>query len=619
MAHSVDNQDVSAYVDLFEAAENATPEQRKRAERARDYYDGKQWTDAEAQELRRRKQPVITVNRIKPKVDYLLGIERQSRTQPKGLPRTPQHEQDAEGSTDAIRYVAENNNFDQQRSEVWENLLVEGVGGIEVGVERKGASFEVVYKRYEFDRIFYDPHSRRRDFSDAAYLGGVVWMDADDAKARFPGKEEVINHALSSNTADTETYDDIPRVRWSDPKRNRVRVVLVYRKMPHYGWVYAWYTKAGFLKGPLESPYIDYDEQENTCPLIFTSAFVDRDGARYGYVNQLMDPQDEYNHRRSRGLHLINQRQTYGNKQSGLEPAQVKRELSKADGHVEMEGGEWGKDFGVIPTNDMSSGNLSMMELARSELDGVGPAESIMGRSQREQSGRAILAEQQGAQTEIGPILDTLRNWQKRVYRATWNRIRQYWQGETWIRVTDDQKNLKWVALNQTQVDPKTGEQVTRNNVADLDVDIILEDVPDTSNQQAETFQMFTDAVRASGQQVPLPVWMELMPGFHKKDQILELIQPDEQQQQMQAQVQELQFAQQRAEIAEKEASAAEKQANAILRQQQSLDERMSALERMVNAEVKEATAPSEIEKNQAEALNETQNALFPRGNEQGR
>jgi hypothetical protein len=38
------------------------------------------------------------------------------------------------------------------------------------------------------------------------------------------------------------------------------------------------------------------------------SANVDHDGDRYGFVRNMKDAQDEYNHRRSKALHQINSR-----------------------------------------------------------------------------------------------------------------------------------------------------------------------------------------------------------------------------------------------------------------------------------------------------------------------
>ena len=52
---------------------------------------------------------------------------------------------------------------------------------------------------------------------------------------------------------------------------------------------------------------------------------------------------------------------------------------------------------------------------------------------------------------QLGDLLDNLRHLDRRVFRAMWARMRQFWTAEKWMRVTDDERNVKWVGLN---VDP---------------------------------------------------------------------------------------------------------------------------------------------------------------------
>ena len=105
-------------------------------------------------------------------------------------------------------------------------------------------------------------------------------------------------------------------------------------------------------------------------------------------------------------------------------------------------------------------------------------------------SGRAIIASQQGGQIQLGHLSDRLRNLDIRVFRAIWARIRQFWTAEKWIRVTDDEQNVKWVGMN---VDPQAMQMVMAQNpalaqrikgvvgnVAELDCDIIIDEAPDS-------------------------------------------------------------------------------------------------------------------------------------------
>ena len=73
----------------FEESFDNTQDARRDAEVARDYYDGKQLTADELAALAARKQPPVISNRIKPKIDALLGFEKRQRTDPKAYPRNP--------------------------------------------------------------------------------------------------------------------------------------------------------------------------------------------------------------------------------------------------------------------------------------------------------------------------------------------------------------------------------------------------------------------------------------------------------------------------------------------------------------------------------------------------
>lgn len=573
---------VNDIVHWVEAFEDATQDSRLEAEKCRDYYDGKQWTDEEVAELQKRKQAAIVINRIKPKVDFLIGMERENRTDPKAFPRNyGQDEKAAEAVTDAIRYVCDANDFDVRSSECYENLLVEGTEGAEVIVKPKGKGYEIEIKRFRWDRLFYDHHSREKDFSDAKYLGGVLWMDKDDALEMFPGKENIIEQAYS-RAASSETLDDKPSY-WVDTGRKRVRIGLCYWKKKGK-WHFAWFCYGGFLKGPALSPYVDEDG-EPVCALILQSAYVDREGNRYGAVRQLLDLQDEINKRRSKALHLLSVRQTFGRQDAIPDVRKMKLELAKPDGHIETTYGDFGKDFGVLPTGDMAAAQFQLLQEAKGEIDAQGANASLTGKDERDLSGRALLARQSGGLKELGAVFDAHAAWKKRIYRAIWHRIRQFWTEERWIRVTENEKAMQWVGLNQTVTagdmlmeqygeqamaqfanDPRLSQVVAkRNDVTKLYMDIMVEEVPDMVNMQAEQFQMLTQMYNANPEAIPFDMVIEAS-SLRNKEKLLDKLRGEspEAQQAQQAQMQARQKAQQLLEAGqaakiEKDLASAEK------------------------------------------------------------
>lgn len=575
---------LSLVVRQFEEAEDSTRHAREMAEQCRDYYDGKQLTPEQLAVYRKRKQPPVIANYIKRKIDFLLGVERRIRSDPKAFPRNPQDELTSEAATDALRYVADQNNMDSVRSSAFENMMIEGFGAAEIGVvPDANGSPRITITHVSWDRIYYDPHSRKPDFSDRRYDGTVIWMDASEARELWPGREYAIEATLATGSL-SETYDDRPQnFMWCDSRRKRVRICQAHYKRGGE-WHIATFTKGGFLVDPVVSPYLDKDGL-TTSPLVMRSAYIDRDNNRYGTVRDMISLQDELNNRRSKALHLANMRQSYGSASAVQDPKKAREELAKPDGYIEMNAGaQFGQDFGVIPTSDLSMGNFQLLQQVTGELQAQGPNAAQAGKDPRNQSGRAIQAQQQGGAIEQEAMNDALKQWTRDVYEVVWMCVRQYWTEEKWVRVTDDERKIKFVGLNQpvtfeqalaempedqrAQVmtyyqfvpdDPRLQEVAeTRNVIADLDVDIVIEEGPDISSLQGEQFETLA-ALAQAGLPIP-PKAIIQASSLRNKDQILDEMEEGKQlppavQKQMQDLQQQLQEAQQRAQQLEQQAS----------------------------------------------------------------
>lgn len=583
------DDELSRLVAWFEEAEDATAEARRLAERDRDYYDNDQWTREELEILRRRKQPALTINYIQRKVDFLRGMERRMRTDPKAFPRTPREEELADAATDALRFVADQNDFDELRSEVYENLLIEGYGAADVvAVERPDGQIDVQITRVPWDRIVYDPHSRARDFSDARYVGIVVWMDRAEALARWPGTDDIIEATFETASV-SDTYDDRPKFGiWTDNRRTRIRVVQL-QYVGHDGVnMVCTFTRGGVLEEPMPSPYVD-EFGKPTRSLILRSSYIDRDNNRYGHVRSMVSMQDEINKRRSKALHLLSVRQTFGNRRAIADVDAARRELTKPDGHVAInEDAQLNVDFGILPTGDMATGQMQLLQHVTGEMQAAGPNAAMAGKDPRQQSGRAIQAQQQGGSIEMEPLVDDLRQWTRDVFEAVWLRVRQFWTDERWIRVTDDDRNLRWVGLNRQitlaeqleNMPPEQAQQMAmqmglqpgdprlqqvvavENEISGLNVDITIEEGPDLATIQFEQFQVLADLAQA-GMPIPPEVIIQAS-SLRNKDALIEKIE-QAQQAQAQAAQQQAQFEQAKAEseIRKTEADTTKAQADA--------------------------------------------------------
>lgn len=563
---------VADLVLMFEGSEEASYEARKLAEKDRDYHDNKQLSGDEMKALKKRGQPPYIDNRIKSKIDYLVGLEKQQRINPRALPRTPMHEEDADSASQALVYVADKEEFDYKRSAVWRNLLIEGAGGISVAVESGyDGEPEIKLFRIPWDRMFWDPHSAEVDFSDATYLGIVQWMDYDDALRRYPNGQDALDVTMASVQA-SDTYDDKPKYNlWADKKRRRVRIVEIWIKRGD-DWHFAEFTKGGILKaGP--SPYKD-DKGRSDCGMFFQSAYVDRDNNRYGLVRELILLQDAINKRNSKALHLLNTAQIVVRKGMFPDVEKLRREAARPDGVIEVPatGKSLKDDFDFNTRTDLAQAQFLLLQEAKNSIDLKGPNATAMGdkaQGAATASGKAIIASQQGGMVSLGDLLDNLRHLDKRIFRAIWNRIRQFWTAEKWVRVTDDEQNTKWVGVN---VDPTRAQMLAQDpraskmisgmvgSIAELDCDIIIDEAPDSVTPALEQWQALVELAKA-GVGIPPDVLISAAPNLKNKRKLLERMKEPNPAQEA---AQQLQLAGAKAEVEETQASALLKKAQAM-------------------------------------------------------
>ncbi len=514
----------------FDDALEATEDARDEAEQSRDYYDGIQWTSEEVAELTKRKQPPITDNRLKDKIEYVIGLELTSRTDPKAYPRTPEHESSAEAATDSLRFVADNNDFDATRSDVFEDMLVEGYGGAEIYVvQKEGAEDEIKVKRNRWDRCYYDPHSSLKDFSDATFLGTFVWMDVEIAEDMYPDHDW--ETAANDMRVQGDSDDDKPKDNYVDYGRRRVRIIEQYF-LKDGSWHRAKFTKWGWLDKPAESAYQNEDGDPEH-PYCWMSCYVGRDNDRYGLVRRYKSLQDEINHRKSRALFLLNTNQIFAQEGAFDDPQKARREAARPDGVVLYNSAHEAR---IEKNTDLSAGHMGMMQAAMDSLSVTGPrAVQSTGSSQ---SGRAKQLDQQTDVLELGRLLDQLKTFQRDTYRKVWNRVKNHWTDEKWVRVRDNEHRMKFVGLNervtarqmaeeqgipvemlmQDGIDPNTSW--TRNEVAELDVDIVIDDMPDVTTLQQEQFANLVSLAQA-GVVFPPETYIEAS-SLRNKDQLQE-------------------------------------------------------------------------------------------------
>jgi len=460
---------------------------------ARRYRHHSQWTKAQIETLNKRKQPVVTYPRIGRKIDGIVGTVERLKQDPKAYPRTPKQEQGADLATAALRYALESQNWEAKTPIAADNCATDGHSGGELEIIQGDHDDNEVGFNLVEDGFFYDPRSFRLDFSDARYMGVSKLADIETAVEMMPDQEDDIRSSTDVGGELSTNTDRDNRWFTTIGKRKFIRLVDLWYK--HKGeWCWAIFTGSKILQ---EGQSFLVDEKKKTAnKYIMFRCAVDQDGDSYGFVRALKSSQDEINQRRSKGLHILNSRRIIGEVGAFDDIEEARREAVRPDGFVLRNKG-FEAEFDDQSKQLDLSGQLKFLEDAKAEIDNYGPSQVVTGEGVDGQSGRAIQLRQNAALAELGPFILSYRGWKLRVYRAMFAAIQKYWTGERWIRVTDDDGLAQFIQINGTQIDPMTGQPQMVNALGSVDVDIILDEGPDTINAMADTHDTLKEVLPA--------------------------------------------------------------------------------------------------------------------------
>lgn len=556
--HGTVEQDHGALKKQYLAYLSTKNEEIKEQQEARRYYHGAHWTADQLKVLRDRKQPPITYNRIARKINGTVGILSKQRQDPRGYPRTQKDEAGAELATAALRYVCDTAEWPDKDGQALLDAAVDGVAGVELLIEASNLGpndYDVSLAEVDPSGIFYDPRSVRANFSDARYMGVGKWADIESVIEMFPDREGQLRASIDSDSELTTQPDSDQKWFNQEDGINKVRLVDHWY-IKGGEWHYCVYTGSIKLAEGV-SPFKD-DKGKTFCKYLLWSANVDHDGDRYGFARILKSPQDEINARRSKGMHQLNTRRIIIEDGQGLDIEKIRKESNKPDGVIIYPPGATPPTFDDVAKASEMTGQVNMLLEAKTEIENYGFNPALVGTGVNQMSGRAMQMQQYAGMAELGPFASNYRNWKIRVYRAIWHAIRAFWTAERWVRVTDDDGLAQFLGVNQLVVHPQTGAPAIQNPIGQLDVDIIIDEGPDTINMQMDAYDTLS-VMATKGAEVPPEVLIELSPlALSVKKKVLGMIEEARKgQAQQQAPVMQLDMASKQADLQKTQAETA--------------------------------------------------------------
>jgi hypothetical protein len=371
------------------------------------------------------------------------------------------------------------------------------------------------------------------DFSDAGWLALLLWMDIDDAIARWPDAEDALREAVNKASMSSQT-DDAPR-QWVSGKRERVKVCELYQRIGET-WYRFVFTDSADIEEPAES-WLRDEHGATLCPLVLMSCYVDAENRRYGIVRSLISPQDEVNKRSSKALHQLSVYGAVAERDAIRDPDKFMTELAKPDGFAEVEPGAMVEGrFQVRESGAIAQGQMQLLQEAKADIDSIGPSAATMPELPNTASGVAFAQRRSAAAQELGAVFRQLHNWSMRIFELDWHCIRAYWTDEKWMRVTDDAEltGYRFTALNRTMTRAERMREILDASqgadphkalaaAAGTAARTILADVERQHAMMAQQVQMAMQQAQASGMPPP-PQLAQAASDLDSPDHVIKML-----------------------------------------------------------------------------------------------
>lgn len=535
-------------MDWYRQERDKQAENRRQMAIDEDFYDGNQWTEEDAQELVARGQAALVFNKIKPTINWLLGTERRTRIDGRVLPREESDDSRAEVKGKLLKYVNDVNHTVFCRSQAFGDAMKAGVGWMEDAISADPDEELLITNHVPWRDILHDSAGRHLDPSkDARYIFRQRYVDLDYAEALCPDRTNILKQAsvkgddlvnqedddtwymgtrVSSTdidsagyTASRYTYSGISSVG-AENYRPRVKLIEAWYRMPERVNM----MRGGYFDGQVFNPNNQemrdaYDSGDcfivpNARMCMYVALMTEqhmlyhgkspyihnrypftpiwcyrraRDGLPYGVIRDIRAPQEDFNKRASKSLHILSSKQVIADVGSVEDIEDTRREVARPDGMIFK---KKGTVFEINQDNQLAAQHLELMDRdAQYILDVGGVTEQNLGQDRKQLSGKAIgkLQDQGGVVTTH--LFDNLRFSAQLQFEKQLSLIEQYYTQEKVIRIVGEAKPIEWIPINKR--DPATGEVL--NDITASKADYIIDEADFKASTREAMFEVLMD------------------------------------------------------------------------------------------------------------------------------
>lgn len=530
------------------------------ARKCRDYFLGKQWSDADKAKLDRAKRPALTINKILSTVSTILGEQISGRTEISFLPTVQGTESTASALNHVFKNISNRNGLDWVRSEVFANGIITGRGFFDARLQMNDSlTGDVLIRSLLPEYVIIDPDAETDDPKEWSDLIITRWMSPNMVGDEYYASQDIdyiVNQLRTMSPEDMAFMDDaVGRATWgsggeggatfndsciADKKNNRSFRVLErqYReraRKEHFvdpltgdktivpsGWSrdqIAAYAEQNdvrvmpFMASVVKSKvtvdrFVLHDGQEpveHFSVIPFFPYF--QPGKPLGLVENLLSPQELLNKASSQELHVINTTANSGWKvKSG-----ALTNMTIAD--LEERGAETGLVVEVqdmdgidkITPNPYPTGLDRITFKAENSIKEISNVtDSMLGQDRADVAAKAIEAKQQRGQVTLIKPMDNLARSDSLLATITLAYVQRYYREPRIISTMRDEmtKEMEFTEVNTPRYNDDSGAVEIVNDLSVGVYDVTVAQTP--ARAVLEDIQ-FEQAARLRELGVPIP------------------------------------------------------------------------------------------------------------------
>lgn len=559
---------------LLSDAENE-PQWRESANKCADYYDHKQASQKRIERCADTGEPLIIVNLIQRTINGALGQEAKTRLNWKVDADSDSFADVSTVLNERLTEAQREGNPDMAISEAYSSMLRTGIGWVEVSRAPDPLAYPYRFTALHRNDVWWDWRARLSDKSDSRWMLRQRWVDLDEAMDAMPQFRDLlemgchsgpITDSMSRNIMATSgQFESIHATRraftrteeeWLDNSvRRRIRMYSVYYKsfkqeialvngtrrvrFNPQNPIHAALVQSGgaqLIKGPSHTirhamfagPFRLFDTELRTrkFPLVpFVCYSADDDRSPYGLVHGMIEPQDEYNERRSRLKWLLEAKQVFVDNDA-LDTTynnltDLAREVMRPDAQFVMNPNRRNKDgLRVEMNHTLQAEQAQVMNDAKVLIqDQPGLfAPQFGSNSIGANSGVALNSMMEQSVASLGETSDNYRTSRRMVGDLAVDLICEDHLAQNMNVSVGSGKRQRVVVLNTF-----TPEGLPVNNVEDAAVRVGLGDIPSTTAFRAQQAGYLSNALNSVGNDpiaraVLVPALMESMDIEHRNE-----------------------------------------------------------------------------------------------------